>query len=217
MIMLLNHKELDAMEKKPNGANADAFDGSPQNESEEFDADDSAEDDSAENDGMQPDLETLLRSGELAADSSETEEDDDASNDDASNDGGEEAADVDFSHFDWKASDGEKEPEDAESVAALPAPTPQARAAVKKAAARRDVRLAGTPVERVELSLAFNVGETKLTAQEVASLQPGRVFPLDGRIDAPIAVTVNGIDFGRGTLVEIDGRVGVQLTEVRSR
>jgi type III secretion system YscQ/HrcQ family protein len=72
------------------------------------------------------------------------------------------------------------------------------------------VRLA----DSVHLTLTFDVGETQMSLQQLRSLLPGYTFELDTRVESPVAIKAYGQSIGRGSLVQIDERLGVRLLEV---
>lgn len=74
------------------------------------------------------------------------------------------------------------------------------------------VSLADLPV-----SLAFVLEERSLTLAEVQSLRPGAVLPFGAITPAAglrVQVLANGRAIGTGTLVEIDGRPAIRLTQL---
>lgn len=70
------------------------------------------------------------------------------------------------------------------------------------------------PLGQVMVRLNFDVGHQDLSVDDLARLQPGEVLRLDRPVADLVTVRANGVKVGAGTLVEIDGRVGVLLTSV---
>lgn len=73
---------------------------------------------------------------------------------------------------------------------------------------------AGEPldVEAIPVRLTFDLGERTLTLAELRRLQPGETFDLQRPLaDGPVMIRANGALVGTGSLVEIDGRVGVAV------
>jgi len=71
---------------------------------------------------------------------------------------------------------------------------------------------AGEPldVDAIPVRLTFDLGERTMTLAELRQLQPGAIFDLQRPLaDGPVMVRANGALVGSGSLVEIDGRVGV--------
>ena len=76
-------------------------------------------------------------------------------------------------------------------------------------AAARTALLASVPVE-VEVVIArgqFMIGE-------VAAWRPGEVIALPTRIGEPVEVRAGGRLFARGELCDVEGEVGVRITEL---
>src|SRR5262249_29159119 len=77
--------------------------------------------------------------------------------------------------------------------------------------ASNDPNAAALAAEPVHLT--FEVGELTFAAGELAQLDPGFVFPLRAPLARPVVVKANGVRFGVGELVEIDGALAVRLIE----
>ncbi len=73
----------------------------------------------------------------------------------------------------------------------------------------------GLKIDHVLMPLAFDLGELKLSVEELKQLTPGRVFAIDRPIDQAVFLRVNGMVVGRGQLVEIDGSLGVMIQSLR--
>lgn len=63
------------------------------------------------------------------------------------------------------------------------------------------------------LSVRIELGSVSLTARAWASLAPGDVLVLDTRVGDPVTLRVGDRAVARGELVEVDGEVGVRITE----
>jgi type III secretion system YscQ/HrcQ family protein len=68
--------------------------------------------------------------------------------------------------------------------------------------------LAAAPVR-----LTFEVGEASMPAEDLAKLDAGYLFILRTPRAHPVTIKANGVFFGRGELVQIDGALGVRLLE----
>jgi len=68
--------------------------------------------------------------------------------------------------------------------------------------------LASAPIE-----VTVEVGRIALTGAEVAGLCNGSVLQIGRRLDGPVELTAAGRLIGRGVLVDIEGELGVRLTE----
>jgi len=71
-------------------------------------------------------------------------------------------------------------------------------------------------VGEVEVSLSFQVGSQKMALMTLETLQPGYLFTLEAAVDDPLTIRANGKVIGRGKLVDIDGKIGVVVTEMNN-
>ena len=69
-------------------------------------------------------------------------------------------------------------------------------------------------IEQVKIQLAVTLGEAEVTMGRLFSLGSGEVLTLDRAADAPIDVRLNGKLIARGTLVAVDDKFGVRITEI---
>ncbi|KEQ19780.1 type III secretion system cytoplasmic ring protein SctQ [Endozoicomonas numazuensis] len=65
--------------------------------------------------------------------------------------------------------------------------------------------------------LMFEVGEQQLTFAELQHLTPGYVFQLSNPLEAPVRIRANGQLIGKCQLVEIEGRLGARITELKGK
>lgn len=63
------------------------------------------------------------------------------------------------------------------------------------------------------LEVQVELGTATMTARAWSSFALGDVLVLDQRVGAPVGLRVSGRLIGRGELVEVDGSVGVRITE----
>ena len=63
----------------------------------------------------------------------------------------------------------------------------------------------------------FDLGDIELTLAELKALVPGQVIDLAREPGSAVRVTVNGRRIGAGEIVEIEGRLGVRITELTGR
>lgn len=68
--------------------------------------------------------------------------------------------------------------------------------------------------DALEVKLTFELEERTVTLAEVKALEPGQVFTLTADPQAQVTVVVNGRQVAKGRLVDVNGAVGVQLTEL---
>lgn len=65
----------------------------------------------------------------------------------------------------------------------------------------------------VPLTLHFDIGQRNMTLSEIAALTPGVVVQIDRTLPKLVNITLNEQLIGRGELVQIEDRIGVQITE----
>lgn len=70
-------------------------------------------------------------------------------------------------------------------------------------------------LDQLTATLEIAAGTVTLPLKEILGLLPGQVLSLDQRLDQPVAVRVSGRVVGHGELVDIDGILGVRLTDWR--
>ena len=66
----------------------------------------------------------------------------------------------------------------------------------------------------IEIRLSFELDRRVITVGELAALTPGFTFPIAGDSDSVVTVRAQGKPFARGRIVDINGTLGVQLTEL---
>ena len=66
----------------------------------------------------------------------------------------------------------------------------------------------------VEVRVSAELGRARLPVGDVLDLSSGAVVDLDREADAPVDVYVNGLLFGSGRLVAVDGEWAVRLESV---
>ena len=84
-----------------------------------------------------------------------------------------------------------------------PADTPNAQDAVS--------------LDSVPVRLSFDLGERTLSLGELKALQVGQSFDLVQPLSSAVQLRVNGALIGTGELVEIDGQIGVTITELGAK
>ena len=70
------------------------------------------------------------------------------------------------------------------------------------------------PVANIPVQVSFDLGERTLTLGELKSLQPGQVLDLGRPLSSAVNIRANGMLIGHGELIEVDGRLGVTLTNL---
>lgn len=102
--------------------------------------------------------------------------------------------------------------------ATRPAPAAAARPAAAPAApAAKAPVVPAASVEELPLRIVFDFGDLELTLAELKALVPGQVIDLAREPGSAVRMTVNGRRIGAGEIVEIDGRLGVRITELAGR
>ena len=67
----------------------------------------------------------------------------------------------------------------------------------------------GVPVEVV-----CELGRVTMTGREVLELRPGAVIPVGRPLAGPVDLTVGGRVVARGELVDVEGEIGVRITQI---
>ncbi|MCP4197166.1 MAG: hypothetical protein GY762_08450 [Proteobacteria bacterium] len=75
-------------------------------------------------------------------------------------------------------------------------------------------RTQGGDTEAIEVVVRVEVGEVKMTVDKASELVPGRIIVLDREVDPKVLLKVGDQIIGRGELVEHDGVLAVEVTEV---
>lgn len=65
----------------------------------------------------------------------------------------------------------------------------------------------------LEIRLSFELDRRLITVGELSSIAPGFTFPLTNPADSLVTVRANGKAVARGRIVDMDGTLGVQITE----
>ena len=68
----------------------------------------------------------------------------------------------------------------------------------------------------VGVSVALEVGRTRITVRELLQLTQGSILELDRLAGEPLDVLVNGVRVARGEVVVVNDKFGIRLIEVLS-
>jgi flagellar motor switch protein FliN/FliY len=68
----------------------------------------------------------------------------------------------------------------------------------------------------VAVTLALEVGRTKMSVRDLLQLAPGAIVELDRLAGEPLDVLVNGVRIARGEVVVVNEKFGIRLTDVVS-
>ena len=63
------------------------------------------------------------------------------------------------------------------------------------------------------LELTFSLGSREFTLAELEELQVGSSFTLPCDVTSPVTIFAQKTPFAKGQLLEIEGKIGVQITE----
>ena len=66
----------------------------------------------------------------------------------------------------------------------------------------------------VGIPVSAEVGRTQMTLDEILSLAPGSIVPLDKRAEEPVDLRVNGKLVARGEVVLVDDVYGLRVTQI---
>jgi len=66
----------------------------------------------------------------------------------------------------------------------------------------------------VHVTLSVELGGTSLDLGDLLQFGRSSLIVLDGRVDAPLTLFVNGVPFAEGIVVETNGRYGLRITEL---
>lgn len=70
--------------------------------------------------------------------------------------------------------------------------------------------------DNMPVHLTFDVGRKTLTLAELRQLTEGQALPLDRPVQAGVTIRANGAVIGEGQLVDIDGQMGVLVSQLRA-
>lgn len=68
----------------------------------------------------------------------------------------------------------------------------------------------------VDVTLALEVGRTRIKVRDLLQLSQGSILELDRMAGEPLDVLVNGVPVARGEVVVVNDNFGLRLTEVVS-
>ncbi|KVU28430.1 hypothetical protein WK66_08830 [Burkholderia ubonensis] len=68
------------------------------------------------------------------------------------------------------------------------------------------------PFEDIPVTLTFVVGKLQSTIGELRAMAPGQVLEWQANTQGKVAIEANGALIGYGELVEVDGKLSVELT-----
>lgn len=83
-----------------------------------------------------------------------------------------------------------------------------------RVSAEEKVTLAPEALADVPVRLRAELGRTRLAVSRAVGLETGAIIDLDRAPDAPIDLFLNGVPFGTGRLLVVDGEWAVRLETV---
>lgn len=69
-------------------------------------------------------------------------------------------------------------------------------------------------LKEVKVNVDVILGSTKISLQQLLSLQPGSLLPLDKLAGEPVDIEVNGKVVGKGEVVVVDENFGIKILEM---
>lgn len=84
---------------------------------------------------------------------------------------------------------------------------------------RSDPTMPGEPpsealLRELPIQLTCELGRVTISARELLELRPGAVLPVGRPLAGPVDLTASGRTIARGELVDVEGEIGVRLTEL---
>lgn len=71
-------------------------------------------------------------------------------------------------------------------------------------------------LDEVPVEVAAVAGRTTMALRDLAALAPGSVVPLGRAPGGSVDLLANGVVFARGRLVDLDGELAAEITEIRA-
>lgn len=72
----------------------------------------------------------------------------------------------------------------------------------------------GNPFAQVPIEIIVSVGRARPAIKDLLRLGRDTILPLDRRVDDPVELFIGDRLIARGELTELEGQLGVRLTEV---
>lgn len=72
-------------------------------------------------------------------------------------------------------------------------------------------------MDALKVDLDFIVGRLSMTVAELTALNTGRILPLELATPPHVRIVAHGTELGSGELIELDGRLAVEITEWGTR
>lgn len=72
------------------------------------------------------------------------------------------------------------------------------------------------PFANIPINLHFSLGQLTLSVEEIMQLQAGAILPLDKSVPAQVIIYANSKKIGAGEVIDIDGKLGIQIINLNS-
>lgn len=72
-------------------------------------------------------------------------------------------------------------------------------------------------MDALKVDLDFVVGRLSMTVAELTALNSGRILPLELATPPRVRIVAHGTELGSGELIELDGRLAVEITDWGTR
>ena len=69
--------------------------------------------------------------------------------------------------------------------------------------------------DQLEITLTFELDRKTVTVGDLKSIQAGYTFAMTNNSSTPVTILANGKPVARGRLVDINGVIGVQVTDAQ--
>ncbi|MDR3317112.1 MAG: FliM/FliN family flagellar motor switch protein [Puniceicoccales bacterium] len=70
-------------------------------------------------------------------------------------------------------------------------------------------------VGAIEVTVTFDLGDARIPLRDLEGFKEGYTFTLDRPNDEFVNIRANGTTIGRGRIVDVDGRIGVQIESLK--
>ncbi len=85
--------------------------------------------------------------------------------------------------------------------------------AVPKVTPNATSKSISVPASNINITLTFETGRQKISFGELDTLEKGYTFICQNPVENPVEIRANGTLIGYGQLVDVDGKIGVQITK----
>ena len=207
-----------------------SYESEEDHDNEEPSDEESSDNDESLDEEQSDEEQSVNESDEEASDVEESDEEESDGEEDSESEESEDASDADESGSSANTEDSVNVEEDA-----MPAPQAQTLAVdlvlnknaeiekkifgdadkyLQEASANFSEKKCSINMDDLNILLTFETGQQSLTFREFQTVKPGFIFQGNNPIDVPVDIKANGRTIGRGQLIEVGGRIGVQVMEL---